>query len=145
MALENKLGISDSAELAREEERISKKKAAELYDSGYLDSLTPGIWATLAEIHRYLFEDIYDFVVRDEDLSFGLVVAKVAKVDKERKDVVPACHACHVVLISGEGDRQMRSVHQLGDSFLQPVKVHADIFREGLVGLRVVPIVLELA
>ena len=73
MALENKLGITDSAELAREEERISKKKAARLYDSGYLDTLTPGTWATLAEIHRYLFEEIYDFAgkMRNVNLAKG--------------------------------------------------------------------------
>ncbi len=64
MALENKLGITDSAALAREEERISKKKAAALYDSGFLDSLEPGTYASLAAIHRYLFEDIYDFAGR---------------------------------------------------------------------------------
>ncbi len=73
MALENKLGITNSAELAREEERISKKKAAELYDSGYLDTLAPGTWATLAEIHRVLFEDIYDFAgkMRSVNLAKG--------------------------------------------------------------------------
>ena len=73
MALENKLGITDSAELAREEERISKKKAAELYDSGYLDTLMPGTWATLAEIHRYLFEEIYGFAgkMRNVNLAKG--------------------------------------------------------------------------
>ncbi len=53
MALQNKLGLTDSAALAREEERLSKKRAAELYDSGYLDTLTPGTWASLAEIHRF--------------------------------------------------------------------------------------------
>ena len=61
MALENKLGITDSAELVREEERISKKKALELFESGALDRLQPGTFAALAEIHRVLFEDIYDF------------------------------------------------------------------------------------
>lgn len=73
MALENKLGITDPAELAREEERLSKKKAAELYDSGYLDKLTPGTYATLAEIHRFLFSDIYDFAgkIRDVNLAKG--------------------------------------------------------------------------
>ena len=73
MALENKLGITDSAELAREEERISKKKAARLYDSGYLDTLSPGTYAALAEIHRYLFEDIYDFAgkLRQVNLAKG--------------------------------------------------------------------------
>ena len=59
--LQNKLGITDAAELAREEERISKKKAVELFESGYLDSLAAGTYQALADIHRYLFGDIYDF------------------------------------------------------------------------------------
>lgn len=61
MALKNKLGIADSAALAREEERISKHRAVELFESGRLDKLQPGTYAALAEIHRVLFSDIYDF------------------------------------------------------------------------------------
>lgn len=61
MALENKLGITNSAELAREEERISKRKAVELFESGALDKLVPGRFASLQAIHKALFEDIYDF------------------------------------------------------------------------------------
>ena len=61
MALENKLGITDSAELAREEEKISKKKAVWLFDSGTLDTLPVGTFSALQAIHKYLFEDIYDF------------------------------------------------------------------------------------
>ena len=61
MALENKLGITTSAELAREEERISKKKAVELFESGSLDKLAPGRFASLQAIHKALFKDIYDF------------------------------------------------------------------------------------
>ena len=61
MALENKLGITNSAELAREEERISKKKAVELFESGSLDKLAPGRFASLQAIHKALFKDIYDF------------------------------------------------------------------------------------
>lgn len=73
MALENKLGITDSAELAREEERISKKKAADLYDSGLLDALIPGTCASLFEIHRHLFEEIYPFAgqLRQVNLAKG--------------------------------------------------------------------------
>ena len=73
MALENKLGITDSAELARTEEGISKKKAMELFESGHLDTLTPGTFATLAEIHRVLFEDIYAFAgeIRQVNLAKG--------------------------------------------------------------------------
>ena len=61
MALENKLGLTSSADLARAEERISKKKAAELFEKGILDSLPVGKFSTLQAIHKYLFEDIYDF------------------------------------------------------------------------------------
>ena len=61
MALENKLGLTSSAELAREEERISKKRAVELFENGVLDSLPAGRFSTLQEIHRHLFGDIYDF------------------------------------------------------------------------------------
>ena len=61
MALENKLGITNSADLAREEERISKKKAVWLFESGTLDVLPAGTFAALKAIHRYLFEDIYEF------------------------------------------------------------------------------------
>ena len=73
MTLENKLGITDSAELAKAEEKISKKKAIQLFESGYLDSLEAGTYKTLAEIHRYLFEDIYDFAgkVRDVNIAKG--------------------------------------------------------------------------
>lgn len=61
MALENKLGITDSSELAREEEKISKKKAVWLFESGTLDTLPVGTFSALQAIHKYLFEDIYDF------------------------------------------------------------------------------------
>lgn len=61
MALENKLGLTSSADLAREEERISKKKAAELFEQGIFDSLPAGKFSTLQAIHKYLFEDIYNF------------------------------------------------------------------------------------
>lgn len=61
MALENKLGITESAQLAREEEKISKAKAKELFESGILDSLHPGTYVTLARIHEFLFDEIYDF------------------------------------------------------------------------------------
>ena len=61
MALENNLGLTSSADLAREEERISKKKAAQLFDQKLLDTFGVGTFAGLALIHKYLFEDIYDF------------------------------------------------------------------------------------
>lgn len=61
MALENNLGLTSSAELDREEERISKKKAAQLFDRKLLDTFDVGTFAGLAAIHKYLFEGIYDF------------------------------------------------------------------------------------
>lgn len=61
MTLENKLGVISSADLAREEERISKKKAKELFENHILDSLPAGKFSTLQAIHSYLFGDIYDF------------------------------------------------------------------------------------
>ena len=61
MALENKLGQTSSTELDREEERISKKKAAQLFDRKLLDTFDVGTFAGLAAIHKYFFEDIYDF------------------------------------------------------------------------------------
>ena len=73
MALENKLGITDSAELAREEEKISKKKALWLFESGTLDSLKAGTFAALQEIHKGLFEELYDFAgkIRTVNLAKG--------------------------------------------------------------------------
>ena len=73
MALENKLGLTSSADLAREEERISKKKAVWLFESGTLDKLPVGTFASLKTIHKALFEDIYDFAgeLRTVNLAKG--------------------------------------------------------------------------
>lgn len=71
--LDNRLGISDSVELAREEERISKQKAREMFESGFLDELIPGSFDSLSKIHKYLFGSIYDFagVIRNVNVSKG--------------------------------------------------------------------------
>mgnify|MGYP000893334292 CR=1 FL=1 len=73
MALENKLGITDSAELARVEEKISKTKALELFEKGLLDTFEVGTFTGLAQIHTYLFDEIYDFAgqVRKVNLAKG--------------------------------------------------------------------------
>lgn len=73
MALENKLDLTSSADLAREEERISKKKAVELFETGLLDTLPAGKFITLQAIHKYLFEDIYDFAgeIRTVNMAKG--------------------------------------------------------------------------
>ena len=71
--LENKLGLTSSAELARMEEQLSKKKAVLLFEKGILDSLSSGKFFTLQAIHRYLFEDIYDFAgeIRKVNMAKG--------------------------------------------------------------------------
>lgn len=71
--LDNKLGINSSTDLAREEERISKKKAVELFENHILDTLDVGKFSTLQVIHKYLFEDIYDFAgkVRTVNIAKG--------------------------------------------------------------------------
>lgn len=61
MTLENKFGLTSSADLAREEEFVSKKRAVELFENSVLDSFPAGKFSTLQAIHKYLFEDIYDF------------------------------------------------------------------------------------
>lgn len=73
MALDNKLNITDSTELARMEEKISKKKAAELFEKGILDEYEAGSFEMLAAIHEYLFGQIYDFAgkVRNVNLAKG--------------------------------------------------------------------------
>ena len=73
MALENKLGISDSSELAREEERISKTRAIELFETNFLATLRPGTFDALSRIHLFLFSDIYDFAgkIRTVNIAKG--------------------------------------------------------------------------
>lgn len=71
MALENKLGIDSSAELARQEEKISKQRAVELFESGELDLLESGTFASLARIHERLFGDIYDFAGKPREVNIS--------------------------------------------------------------------------
>ena len=73
MILENRMNITDSAELACEEERISKKKAAQLFDNKFLDSFPAGKFDTLQAIHKYMFEDVFDFAgeIRTVNLAKG--------------------------------------------------------------------------
>lgn len=92
MMLKNKLGITESAELAREEERISKKKAVNLFESGMLDSLEVGTFCALAAIHQEIFGEIYEFAgkLREENISKGsfrfapvmYLQAAIANIDK---------------------------------------------------------------
>lgn len=73
MILENKLGLTNPSELAREEERISKKKAVELFESGMIDTFDVGTFSALQKIHSYLFGDIYEFAgkIRTVNIAKG--------------------------------------------------------------------------
>ena len=73
MVITNRLGITDSPTLAREEERISKKSAARLFEQNLLNNMSSGTWATLQDIHKVLFQDIYDFAgeLRTVNISKG--------------------------------------------------------------------------
>ena len=73
MVITNKLGITDSPTLAREEERISKKSAARLFEQKLLNNMSSGTWTTLQDIHKILFQDIYDFAgeLRTVNISKG--------------------------------------------------------------------------
>ena len=73
MVLENKLGLINSADLAREEERISKTKAIKMFETFFLDNLEAGKFHSLAKIHKYLFDDIYPFAgeIRNENIAKG--------------------------------------------------------------------------
>ena len=73
MTLENKLNITNSSELARMEEKISKQKALEMFQTGFLDNLDAGKFESLSKIHKYLFDEIYDFAgqIRDVNIAKG--------------------------------------------------------------------------
>ena len=73
MALENKLGINDSAELARVEEKISKIKAIRLYESNIVEDFEVGKFSGLAKIHNFLFDELYDFAgkIRTVNIAKG--------------------------------------------------------------------------
>ncbi len=71
MILKNKLGIEDEIELAKTEEKITKIKAIELFETGKLNTIEVGTFNGLSQIHKFLFEDIYDFAgkIRTENIS----------------------------------------------------------------------------
>ena len=72
--LENKLGITDSTELARMEEKISKQKALEMFESGFFETLELGTYKSLAMIHQYLFDEIYDFAGKLRKVILSILV-----------------------------------------------------------------------
>ena len=104
MALENKLGLTNSADLAREEERLSKKKAIELFENGVLDTLSAGKFSTLQSIHKYLFEDIYDFAgkLRKEDYLLAMERSPIKDVEIKvllKSALTDEINSCEVYMI----------------------------------------------
>ena len=90
MALENKLGINNSAELARAEEKISKAKAIKLYESSIVEEFEVGKFSGLVKIHKFLFEELYDFAgkVRTVNIAKGnFRFAPVMYLDAELKHI----------------------------------------------------------
>jgi len=73
MILENKLGLTNQVELAKAEEKLSKQKAKELYDSGKINEIEIGTFKGLSEIHDFLFSEIYDFAgkIRTVNIAKG--------------------------------------------------------------------------
>ena len=94
MVLKNKLGITNSVDLAREEERLSKIKAIELFETGLLDNLEAGKFESLSKIHKYLFDEIYYFAgeIRTENIakgSFRFAPVMYLKASLEHIDSMP--------------------------------------------------------
>jgi cell filamentation protein len=90
MALENKLGIIDSLELSRIEEKISKAKALELFETGLLDTFNAGTFEELAKIHKYLFGEIYNFAGKTREVNIakgGFRFAPVMYLDEALKNI----------------------------------------------------------
>lgn len=73
MTLENKLGITNSTELATKEEELSKKRAIEMFENGIFSTLKAGSFESLQKLHKYLFQDIYDFAgeIRTVNIAKG--------------------------------------------------------------------------
>ena len=94
MILKNKLGIENQIELAKKEEKITKLKAKKLFETGKLNFIEVGTFKGLSEIHKYLFEDIYDFAgkIRTENISksnFRFASAMYLKEALNKIDKVP--------------------------------------------------------
>ena len=102
MALDNKLGISDARELAHEEERLTKKRALELYDNKILETFDVGTFAGLKAIHGYLFQDVYDFAGQMRNVNIAksnFRFAPVLYLDSALKsiDTMPQDNFDHII------------------------------------------------
>ena len=102
MILKNKLGIENQIELAKEEEKITKLKAIELFETGKLNTFEVGTFNGLSQIHKYLFEDVYDFAgkIRQENISksnFRFASAMYLKEEIEKIDKMPQSNFAQII------------------------------------------------
>ena len=102
MTLDNKLGLTDSLELAKMEEKISKTRAKELFEEQLLDDKAAGTYATLAFIHGFLFEEIYDFAgqIRTVNLSKGMFALRLSCIWQLPWKMLIACLSRPVIRLS---------------------------------------------
>ena len=125
MTLENKLGIKTNSELTRAEEKISKKKALDLFELGLLNDLKSGTFETLSFIHKYLFEDIYDFAdkIRNVNIAkgnFRFAPVMYLKVALENIEKMPQSNFDEIIEkyvemnIAPHLERGMVEVHEFG-------------------------------
>ncbi len=129
MVLANKLGITNPADLAREEERISKKRALELFETGMLDKLEAGKFSALQSIHKYLFEEIYDFAgeLRTVNLSkgsFRFVPLMYLEVSLENIDKMPQSTFDEIV----EKYVEMNIAHPFREGNGRSTRIWLDLF-----------------
>ncbi len=128
MVLKNKLGLTDQIDLAKAEEKISKQKARTLYDSGDLEKLEVGTFRGLADIHTYLFEDIYDFAgkIRDVNMAKGAFrFAPLMYLDTSLRHIDAMPQSCFDQII--EKYVEMNVAHPFGEGNGRATRIWLDL------------------
>ena len=128
MVLKNKLGLTDQIDLAKAEEKISKQKARTLYDSGDLEKLEVGTFRGLADIHTYLFEDIYDFAgkIRDVNMAKGTFrFAPLMYLDTSLRHIDAMPQSCFDQII--EKYVEMNVAHPFGEGNGRATRIWLDL------------------
>ena len=136
MVLENKLGLTNSADLAREEERISKKKALEMFETGFFDNLQAGKFDSLSKIHKYLFEDIYLFAgeIRTENIAksnFRFAPVMYLKASLEHIDSMPQSNFDEIV----EKYVEMNVAHPFREGNGRSTRIWLDLILKKEIGM----------
>ena len=128
MVLKNKLGLTDQIDLAKAEEKISKQRARTLYDSGDLEKLEVGTFRGLADIHTYLFEDIYDFAgkIRDVNMAKGAFrFAPLMYLDTSLRHIDAMPQSCFDQII--EKYVEMNVAHPFGEGNGRATRIWLDL------------------